>query len=121
METKKLLTICGIVIIVLIAAIGAYSMMTNNSTSNAIANNTSSINNTTNNTTNVSNTTQAIQDTNSKSSSDSVSSDDSVAYDAMDNDIAEQKSLYGDTRTFEKVKESDGSYRLSIYENGENI
>ena len=92
METRKLLAICGIIIIIcLIIAVGTYSITTNNTKNTTIANNTSNINNTTNNTTNISNSPGTVKDTSSQSSnsnskvSDSSSSDSEVSSDSDNN------------------------------------
>ena len=87
METKKLLAICGIIIIIcLIIAVGTYSITTNNTKNTTIANNTTNINNTTNNTTNIPNSAGTVKDTSSNSKvSDSSSSDSKVSSDSDNN------------------------------------
>ncbi len=87
METRKLLAICGIIIIIcLIIAVGTYSITTNNTKNTTIANNTTNINNTTNNTTNISNSAGTVKDTSSNSKvSDSSSSDSEVSSDSDNN------------------------------------
>lgn len=92
MENKKLLAICGIIILfVLIAAVGAYSMMINNSNNTTVANNTSSVNNTTN----VSNTTEAVQDTDSQSFSSSHVSSDSNSKSSSNSDSVSESKEHG--------------------------
>ena len=83
METKKLLAICGIIIIIcLIIAVGTYSITTNNTKNTTIANNTSNINNTTNNTTNISNSPGTVKDTSSQSSNSNSKVSDSSSRDS---------------------------------------
>ena len=77
METKKLLAICGIIIIIcLIIAVGTYSITTNNTKNTTIANNT------TNNTTNISNSPGTVKDTSSQSSNSNSKVSDSSSKDS---------------------------------------